>query len=80
LLEKLLKWLSVYLDIWQQGGFSGLREKWESNIPNIGKSITVRDGNMQRSGIIAGFGEDGELLLRDHAGVVHAIWAGDLSG
>lgn len=79
LLGKLLKHLSVRLDEWAQGGFSGIRKNWESKIPNIGKSVTVRDGGAVRTGILAGFGPDGELLLRDKTGVISAVWAGDLT-
>lgn len=80
LLEKLLKRLSVRLDEWAQGGFPEIRKNWESKIPNIGKSVMVRNGTAVRTGILAGFGPDGELLLRDGNGAVSPIWAGDLSG
>ncbi len=79
LLGKLLKHLSVRLDEWAQGGFFAIRKNWEVRIPNIGKSVTVRDGDAVRTGILDGFGPDGELLLRDKTGTVSAIWAGDVS-
>ncbi len=79
LLQKLLKQLSVRLDEWAQGGFSKVRKNWESKIPNIGKSVTVHDGGAGHTGVLAGFGPDGELLLRDKSGVISTIWAGDLS-
>jgi BirA family biotin operon repressor/biotin-[acetyl-CoA-carboxylase] ligase len=79
LLEKLLKHLSVRLDEWVQGGFSSVRKHWEPKVPNLGKPVAVRDGGAIRTGLLAGFGEDGELLLRDETGAVSAIWAGDVS-
>jgi BirA family biotin operon repressor/biotin-[acetyl-CoA-carboxylase] ligase len=79
LLGKLLKHLSVRLDEWAQGGFSKIRKNWEAKIPNIGKPVTVRDGGAMRTGILVGFGSDGELLLCDETSVISAIWAGDLS-
>ncbi|HPR83178.1 MAG TPA: biotin--[acetyl-CoA-carboxylase] ligase [Pontiellaceae bacterium] len=79
LLGKLLKHLAVRLDEWAQGGFAGIRKGWEAKVQNLGKSVTVRDGGLFRSGILAGFGGDGELLLRDEAGAVNSVWAGDLS-
>lgn len=79
LLQKLLKHLSVRLDEWAQGGFSKIRKNWESKIPNTGKPVTVRDGETVRAGILAGFGADGELLLRDKNGAVTAVWAGDVA-
>jgi len=79
LLEKLLKYLSVRLDEWAQDGFAGVRGNWEAKIPNIGRSVTVRDGGLFRSGLLTGFGDDGELLLRNDSGEISSIWAGDVS-
>jgi BirA family biotin operon repressor/biotin-[acetyl-CoA-carboxylase] ligase len=79
LLGKLLKHLSVRLDEWAQGGFPKVRKSWESKISNIGKSVAVRDGDLVRTGILAGFGETGELLLRDEQGNILTIWVGDVS-
>jgi len=77
-LETLLPILSARLGDWEQGGFSKVRKKWESNVPNLGKTVTVRDGDAVRTGVLHGFGDDGELLL-DENGALSAIWAGDLS-
>jgi BirA family biotin operon repressor/biotin-[acetyl-CoA-carboxylase] ligase len=79
LLEKLLPHLAARLAEWEQGGFSKVRKNWEANVPNIGKPVTVRDGDSERSGLLAGFGEDGELLLQEESGTVSPIWAGDVS-
>ncbi len=79
LLANLLKHLSVRLDEWVLGGFSKVRKNWEAKVPNIGKTVTVRDGSAFRTGILSGFGENGELLLRDESGNLSTIWAGDLS-
>ena len=78
LLEKLLPILSARLGEWEQGGFSKVRKKWEQNVSTLGKTVTVRDGDAVRTGVLQGFGENGELLL-DENGVVSPIWAGDLS-
>lgn len=78
LLEKLLPILSDRLGDWEEGGFSKVRKKWESNVPTLGKTVTVRDGDAVRTGVLHGFGDDGELLL-DENGVISAVWAGDLS-
>lgn len=79
LLEKLLPILSAHLDDWAEGGFSKVRKNWEANVPNIGKMISVRDGDAVREGLLAGFGENGELLLQDITGSVSPVWAGDVS-
>lgn len=79
LLEKLLKHLSVRLDEWVDGGFSKVRKRWAEKVPSIGKSVTVRDNNALRTGVLAGFGENGELLLLEADGVTRPVWAGDVS-
>lgn len=79
LLGKLLTHLSLRLDEWSAGGFSQIRKNWESKVSNIGRTVKVRDGGTVRTGVLAGFGNDGELLLRDEQGNISAVWAGDLS-
>jgi BirA family biotin operon repressor/biotin-[acetyl-CoA-carboxylase] ligase len=79
LLASLLPILSDRLDEWAEGGFSRVRKNWEAKVPNIGKEISVRDGNAVREGLLAGFGENGELLLQDKTGTVSPVWAGDVS-
>ena len=79
LLGKLLKRLSVRLDEWAAGGFSKVRKNWEAKAQNIGETVAVRDGGTAHKGVLAGFGPDGELLLRADDGTVLSIWAGDLS-
>lgn len=78
-LNRLLKCLEPRLEFWKQGGFSGIRKSWEEKVPTIGKPVAVRDGTAVRNGILEGFGDDGELLLRDENGTINPIWAGDLS-
>ncbi|HKL21344.1 MAG TPA: hypothetical protein VJ904_06030, partial [Tichowtungia sp.] len=78
LLATLLPFLSVRLDEWADGGFSNLRKNWEAHVPGIGKPVCVRDGDSLRQGTLHGFGENGELLLRDETGVVSPVWAGDV--
>lgn len=79
LLRKLLKRLSIHLDEWGRFGFSGIRNDWEARVRGAGQIVSVRDGGTVRTGVLAGFGESGELLLRDASGTVLSIWAGDLS-
>lgn len=79
MLEKLLPHLAVQFADWEAGGFSKVRKNWEANVPTIGKMVSVRDGDSVRTGLLAGFGDDGELLLQEEGGEIAAIWAGDLS-
>lgn len=78
LLPVLLGKLAPRLTAWQAQGFQGIRKDWESRCPSIGKPIRVRDGNGYREGILAGFGEDGELLLRNPDSTLSSLWSGEL--
>ncbi|MDK2963830.1 MAG: BirA family transcriptional regulator [Verrucomicrobiota bacterium] len=78
LLGKLLTYLDLRLGQWLQGGFPSIRKNWDEKVPNIGKPVTVSDGGSMRTGILRGFGENGELLLEEN-GALSSIWAGDLS-
>ncbi len=79
LLGELLKHLAVRLGEWEQGGFPSIRTQWERRVPNLGKPVAVRDGGAIRRGILSGFGESGELLLRSADGTINTVWAGDVS-
>ncbi len=77
-LEALLPHLEYWIDEWQTGGFSNLREIWTEQAGPVGKPLTVRDGEIKKSGTLAGFGDHGELLLQTTDGL-ETIWSGDVS-
>ncbi|MDA0989246.1 MAG: biotin--[acetyl-CoA-carboxylase] ligase [Verrucomicrobia bacterium] len=75
-LDALLHPLAQWIERWMQGGFGGLRETWSERAGPIGKAMAVHDGNTKTSGTLAGFGDQGELLLQTDAGL-KTILAGD---
>jgi len=77
-LEQLLQPLEYWIGEWGKGGFPGLRETWTQKAGPIGKPLTVHDGDIKKSGTLAGFGDHGELLLQTASGI-ETIWAGDVS-
>ena len=77
-LPLLLRRLSPWLEAWGRGGFAALRGGWEAGCAGLGERVTVVDGGQRLSGMLAGFGEDGQLLL-DEGGSVREVWAGSLS-
>jgi BirA family biotin operon repressor/biotin-[acetyl-CoA-carboxylase] ligase len=79
LLPDLLKMLLPHLTAWENRGFSGIRESWEARASNLGKTIRLRDGETYREGVLAGFGEDGELLLQTPESTLLPIWSGELT-
>jgi BirA family biotin operon repressor/biotin-[acetyl-CoA-carboxylase] ligase len=79
LLPTLLENLLPHLTAWENRGFSGLRKSWEARASNLGKPIRLRDGETYREGVLAGFGEDGELLLQTAESTLIPIWSGELT-
>lgn len=77
-LEALLRLLEYWIGEWNKGGFSNLRETWTKRAGPIGKTLTVHDGDIRKSGTLAGFGDHGELLLKTKNGI-ETIWSGDVS-
>ena len=77
-LEALFQPLEHWIGEWEQGGFSKLRKTWTAKAGPIGKPLTVHDGNIKKSGTLAGFGDHGELLLQTANGL-ETIWSGDVS-
>ena len=52
-----------------------LREQWRDRLATLGRSITVRQGNLTISGVAEDVDGNGELLLRDHAGeLIRITW------
>ena len=76
-LKALLELLEYWIEQWEAGGFSSLREIWTDRAGPIGKSLTVHDGDRKKSGTLAGFGDHGELLLKTANGI-ETIWSGDI--
>lgn len=77
-LEKLLPQLDYWINEWKQGGFSAIRNSWTEKAGPIGKTLSVHDGDVRKTGTLAGFGEFGELLLQTESGL-ERVWSGDVS-
>ena len=76
-LEDLFHPLEYWIGEWEKGGFSTLRKSWTEQAGPTGKPLTVHDGNIKKSGTLAGFGDHGELLLQTTKGI-ETIWSGDV--
>lgn len=77
-LETLLPHLDAWITTWNTGGFSAIRNHWTEQAGPIGKPLTVHDGELKKTGTLAGFGAFGELLLQTETGL-ETIWSGDVS-
>lgn len=76
-LSALLLALAPRLDDWMAHGFAGLLTRWEECCFGMGRSVSVIDGDRTRSGLLAGFGDEGQLLL-DQGNGASEIWSGTL--
>jgi BirA family biotin operon repressor/biotin-[acetyl-CoA-carboxylase] ligase len=77
-LESLFQPLEHWIAEWENGGFSNFRNRWTEKTGPIGRPLTVHDGSTKKSGSLAGYGTDGELLLQTGNGI-ETIWSGDVS-
>jgi len=77
-LDTLLQLLDYWISEWENFGFPGIREIWTQRAGPLGKSLSVRDGDIIKSGTLAGFGDHGELQLQTDTGL-ETIWSGDVS-
>lgn len=77
LLPRLLRCMAPRLDRWLADGFEGLRTDWERRAAWMGATVSIHRGADIVTGILAGFGGSGELLLRHPDGAVEAVWSGD---
>jgi BirA family biotin operon repressor/biotin-[acetyl-CoA-carboxylase] ligase len=76
-LTRLLAVLPGWLERWEEGGFEALRPEWESRCVGLGEWVTAVDGDSRRSGVLAGFGASGQLLLKVRDQPVE-VWSGHL--
>jgi len=77
-LEIILEILPHWIDRWEEGGFPSIREDWTARCYHMGKRITVGDVKDLKSGILEGFGDKGQILLRGEDGDIRDIWVGDV--
>ena len=77
-LKRVLKELGPWVDCWLKSGFAGFSDEWTRRYPGIGSSITLRQETGCLSGVLVGFGAQGQLLLADDEGQTRELWAGEL--
>jgi BirA family transcriptional regulator, biotin operon repressor / biotin---[acetyl-CoA-carboxylase] ligase len=67
-----------YVTVWEQGGFTPIRQAWLDHAVGLGEEIVIRSGNDQQVGVFEALDETGALLLRLPEGSLRTITAGDV--
>ena len=78
-LAQVLSSTAPWIDRWESEGFAVLRTTWEHRCVYLGEQISVGEGDDVKTGVLEGFGDCGQLLLRGSDGRVREIWAGDVA-
>lgn len=77
-LERVLERLPEWIEKWEKGGFAALREAWTARCVGLGEEVEVGEARERSGGVLEGFGEAGQLLLRQADGRVKEVWSGDV--
>ncbi len=67
-----------WYDAWVAEGFSALRDAWLARAAGLGGRIRARLANEETTGVFEGIDSSGALILRESAGTVRHIAAGEV--
>lgn len=76
--DAVLAQFSQFYQLWQREGFAPVRAAWLAQAHGLGEIVNVRLAGEEFSGIFDGLDEQGALLVRDDAGGVRSVSAGDV--
>ncbi len=77
-LDIILEMLPYWIVRWEEGSFPYIREDWVTRCCYMGEFITVGEGKDLKSGILEGFGNKGQIVIKGDDGHLHEVWAGDI--
>jgi BirA family transcriptional regulator, biotin operon repressor / biotin---[acetyl-CoA-carboxylase] ligase len=80
LINALADHFDAWRDHWRSNGFAAVKEAWLSACHPLGTPLVARVEREAISGVFAGLGDDGALLLRLESGEMRLIYAGDVFG
>ena len=63
---------------WETDGFAAIAADWSARCHKLYEEIEVGDGDNKQTGILAGFGDFGQLILRLPDDTETEVWAGDV--
>ncbi|MDI9569268.1 MAG: biotin--[acetyl-CoA-carboxylase] ligase [Pseudomonadota bacterium] len=74
LFSHLETWYRVFLS----RGFPGVRETWLRHADILGRPIRATFKEEARTGVVTGIDADGTLIMKDTAGIIRRVLAGDI--
>lgn len=78
ILLRLASAMTAWYEIWLRQGFQPVRKAWLLRSSGLGHPIRARLADSEMEGVFEDLDEDGALLLRDAAGTLMRITAGDV--
>ena len=78
ILLRLATAMTAWYEIWVRQGFPPVRKAWLLRASGLGRPVRARLEDGERVGVFEDLDEDGALLLRDDAGTLTRIIAGDV--
>lgn len=76
-LSELCKYLEFWIQKWDLSGFRALKKEWIEQTGPVGRKISINDHNTIINGIFEGYGENGELLIKQKEDIIK-IWSGEI--
>lgn len=67
-----------WYEVWRGGGFAAIRDAWLARAAGLGTRIRARLATGETGGVFEGIDETGALILRETAGSVRHIAAGEV--
>lgn len=73
LLPELLECLEGRIRQWRRSGFAAIRGDMTEALWGMGRAVSAKTAGGKAEGVVAGLGENGELLLRDGTGRIFPV-------
>ena len=75
---RLARHMAAWYEVWQTNGFVPVRAAWLQRAAGLRKSVKARLEGREMEGVFEDLDEDGALLLRDAAGALVRVTAGEV--